>query len=58
MKLFLADEVEGGDGHGRGHEEGKVDEEHLQRALPGADDHGGHEQHGEDDHQGVADVCG
>ncbi len=57
-ELFLADEVEGGDRHGGGHEEREVDQHHLERALPGADDHGGHEQHGEDDHERVADVGG
>ncbi len=58
VELFLADEIEGGDAHGGGHEEGKVDEHHLKRTLPGADDHGGHEQHREDDHEGIADVGG
>ncbi len=58
IELLLADEVEGGDGHGAGDEEGKVDEEHLQKALPAADDHGGHEEDAEDNHQGVADVGG
>ena len=28
------------------------------RALPGADDHGGHEQDGEHDHERIADVGG
>ena len=46
-ELFLADEVEARDGHGGGHEERQVDQQHLQRALPGADDHGGHQQRAE-----------
>ena len=58
VELFLADEVEGGDRHGGGHEEREVDEEHLQWALPAADDHGRHEQRGEDDHERIADVGG
>ena len=58
MELFLADHIEAGDGGCGGEEEGKVDEEHLQGTLPGADDHGGHKQGAEDDHERVADVGG
>ena len=58
VELLLADEIEGGDGHGAGDEEGEVDQEHLEESLPAANDHRGHEEDAEDDHQGITDVCG
>src|SRR5215475_6518248 len=57
-KLLLRDEIEAGNGASGGEEERQVDKEHLEPALIEADDHDGQKGNGEENHQGIADVCG